>query len=199
MLPSPEHSGFLSTEIYCGGNAGTRTRNRFQLGQFQQGAAMRNIRLSSAIVVCLIGSSPVCRAADDARPAPEAGSLAKRKLILEDLRRRLQPLSKGDAFNDFLKREGELPPDFDLMPSQFFLPDPVSWMEQGHARQATLANWPRRRQQIADLTERWLLGTAPPAPGNVTGEIVNKTTVDGQEIWTVRLSFGPRQAATLGV
>src|SRR5436190_17065412 len=159
---------------------------------------MRNTRLSSAMVVCLIISS-VCHAADNAPPAPEAGSLAKRKLILENLQRRLQPLAKGDAFNDFLRREGELPPDLDLMPSQFFLPDPMSWVEQGQARRATLANWPQRRQQISELTEKWLLGTAPPPPGNVTGEILNKTTVDGQEIWNVRLSFGPNQAATLGV
>ena len=89
-------------------------------------------------------------------PTPEAGSLAKRKPILENLQRRLLPLTKGDAFNVFLRREGELPPDFDLMPSQFFLPDPMSWVEQGQARQTTLANWPQRRQQIADLAEMWL-------------------------------------------
>src|SRR5262245_51461722 len=119
---------------------------------------MRNASSCSALVVCLIGLSSVCRAADDAPQAPKAGSLAKRKLILENLQRRLQPLAKGDAFNDFLKREGELPPDFDLIPSQFFLPDPVSWVEQGQARKATLDNWSERRQQIAELTEKWLLG-----------------------------------------
>ena len=160
---------------------------------------MRNTRLSSTILVCWIGLWSVCSAADDAPPAPEAGSLAKRKLILENLQRRLLPVTKGDAFNDFLKRERELPPDFDAMPSQFFLPDPMSWVEQGQARRATLASWPQRRQQIAELTEHWLLGTAPPPPGNVTAEILNKTTVDGQEIWNVRLSFGPMQAAKLGV
>src|SRR5947207_2500528 len=132
---------------------------------------MRNTTLVSVIVVCLIGLSSVCRAADNAPPTPEAGGRAKRKLILENLQRRLQPLAKGDAFNDFLRREGELPPDLDLMPSQFFLPDPMSWVEQGQARRATLANWPQRRQQISELTEKWLLGTAPPPPGNVTGEI----------------------------
>lgn len=159
---------------------------------------MRSARFT-AVVVCVIGVSSVCRSADNAPPAPEAGSLAKRKLILEDLQRRLKPVVKGDFFNDFLKREGELPPDFDLMPSQFFLPDPLTWVEQGQARRATLATWPQRRQQIAELTEHWLLGTAPPPPGNVTAEILNKTTVDGQEIWNVRLSFGPNQAAKLGV
>jgi dienelactone hydrolase len=146
-----------------------------------------------------MGFSSVCRAADIASPAPEAGSLAKRRLILEKLQRRLLPLTKSNAFNDFLRRADELPPDFDLMPSQFFLPDPMSWIEQGQARRATLANWPQRRQQIAELTEKWLLGTAPPPPGNVVGEILDKTTVDGQEIWNVRLSFGPNQAAKLGV
>ena len=160
---------------------------------------MLSTTFSSAIVVCLIGLLSVCRAADNAPPAPEAGSLAKRKLILENLQRRLPPVAKGDAFNDFLRREGELPPDFDLMPSQFFLPDPMTWIEQGQARRATLENWPQRRQQLAELTEQWLLGKAPPPPGNVTAEILNKATVDGHEVWNVQLTFGPNHAAKLGV
>jgi hypothetical protein len=94
---------------------------------------MLNTTLTSAIALCVIGLSSVSRAADNVPPAPEAGSLAKRKQILEKLQQRLLPVTKGDAFNDFLKREGELPPDFDLMPSQFFLPDPLTWVEQGQA------------------------------------------------------------------
>jgi hypothetical protein len=107
---------------------------------------MLNTTLTSAIALCVIGLSSVSRAADNVPPAPEVGSLAKRKQILEKLQQRLLPVTKGDAFNDFLKREGELPPDFDLMPSQFFLPDPLTWVEQGQARRATLAAGTRLRQ-----------------------------------------------------
>jgi len=162
-------------------------------------AAVRNVATSILALVCILAFSTICRAAENANAGPEPGSLQKREMILKGLQRRLPPVVKNDAFNGFLKRTGELPPDLDLMPSQFFLPDPMSWFELGQARHATVANWPERRRQLADLTEKWLLGTAPPPPGNVVAEILDKTTVDGREIWNVRLSFGPNHAAKLGV
>lgn len=136
------------------------------------------------------------RSAAEINRALEPGSIAKRQLILEKLQQRLPP---SPAFSEFLKRSGELPPDFDLMPSQFFLPDPMSWVEEGRGQRATLANWPVRRQQVADMMEKWVLGTAPPPPGNVAAEILEKTTVDGYDVWNVRLTFGPNHAARLGV
>lgn len=152
-----------------------------------------------AVLAVILASATIGHSADSAGSILEPGSLAKRRAELDQLQRRLPPLTLTDAFNDFLKRDGELPPDFDLMPSQFFLPDPMSWMERGQAQHATPGNWPQRRQQLADLTERWLLGTAPPPPGNVVAEILEKSTVEGREIWNVRLSFGPNHAAHLGV
>ena len=144
-------------------------------------------------------ASSVGLSAEQANPGLEPGSLAKRTLILERLQQRLPPITPSDAFNTFLKRTGELPPDFDKLPSQFFLPDPLSWVELGRARHATLENWPERRRQMAEQLERWVLGFAPPPPGNVAAEVLEKTTVDGYEMWNVRLTFGPNHAARLGV
>ncbi|MEO6246035.1 MAG: hypothetical protein ABIQ12_11445, partial [Opitutaceae bacterium] len=157
---------------------------------------LRLFLLTRLVPLCILVSCSICRSAEPATAALEPGSLAKRKAVLEQLQQRLPPVP---AFNEFLTRSGELPPDFDLLPSQFFLPDPLSWVELGRRQQATLANWPERRQQLADLMEKWVLGTAPPPPGNVTAEILEKSAVDGYEVWNVRLTFGPDHAAKLGV
>ncbi len=45
--------------------------------------------------------------------------------------------------------------------------------------------------------EDWLLGQAPPAPGNVRAVIEEKKQEEGHETWTVRLEFGPGHAAHL--
>lgn len=169
-------------------------------GVARPASSLRRVVPRLAAILCLLAGFSLGRAAEPANPAAlEPGSIAKRKAILEGLQRRLPPTEPLEAFNDFLKREGELPPDFDLMPSQFFLPDPLSWVELGRGRRATPENWPERRQQLADQMERWVLGVAPPAPGNVVAEILEKTTIDGYEVWNVRLSFGPDHAAKLGV
>ncbi len=157
---------------------------------------LRLLLLTKSVLLCILASFSICRSAEPAKADLEPGSLAKRKAILERLQQRLPPVA---AFTDFLARSGELPPDFDLMPSQFFLPDPMSWVELGQVRHATLANWPERRLQLAEMMERWVLGAAPPPPDNVAAEILEKTVVDGYEVWNVRLTFGPNHAAKLGV
>lgn len=156
----------------------------------------RPVALTTAALLWLLACSSTCLSAEPAASGLEPGSVAKRQAILDRL---LQRLPSSPKFNDFLKHSGELPPDFDLMPSQFFLPDPMSWVEQGRARHATPDNWPERRRQMAEMMERWVLGYAPPAPGNVAAEILEKTSVDGYEVWNVRLTFGPDHAARLGV
>ena len=128
-----------------------------------------------------------------------AGDRPARQAILDQLLGRLPADVKDDAFNKYLQRTGELPPDFRLLPSQFFLPDPLTWTIGGSESRITREQWPARRADLAKLTEMWLLGAAPPAPENVVAKILEKTTQEGHEVWKVRLSFGPNHAATLGV
>lgn len=128
-----------------------------------------------------------------------AGDRAVRQAILDQLVARLPADVKNDAFNKYLQQTGELPPDFDLLPSQFFLPDPLTWTIGGKQVRVTREQWPERRAELAKLTELWLLGAAPPAPDKVVAEILEKTNQNGREVWKVRLSFGPNHAATLGV
>jgi dienelactone hydrolase len=69
--------------------------------------------------------------------------------------------------------------------------------ENGRTRSLTAAEWPARREQLAKLVEEYLLGPAPPAPGNVRAIIEEKKEEEGHQIWTVRLEFGPEHAAKL--
>ncbi len=111
----------------------------------------------------------------------------------------LKRLPESKPFHEYLKKSGDLPPDFDALPSHFPLHDPLAWTKDGKEARVTQAEWPERRKQLAALTETWLLGAAPPPPGNVEAEILEKTQSRGYEMWKVKLRFGPNQSARLGV
>jgi hypothetical protein len=74
-----------------------------------------------------------------------------------------------------------LPPDFDKLPAVPYPQDLLSLNEQGQARRLTASEWPARREQLAILVEEYLLGHAPPAPGNVRAIIEEKKTEEGRE------------------
>src|SRR3954462_5225998 len=69
-------------------------------------------------------------------------SLERRKQYLVLLQRLLDPTegrdedrlnAKGDqSWEDWIKRTGELPPDFEVMPSQPFLSDPLLMLDASH-------------------------------------------------------------------
>lgn len=121
------------------------------------------------------------------------GGIGKRRAELERL---LSRLPKLEPFEKWLRETGELPPDFDALPSMFHLPDPLSWQAGG---QVSRAGWPKRRHELVQLAEQWLVGTAPPPPDNVVGDIVETTSLEGREVWKVQLRFGPGHAAKLSV
>jgi dienelactone hydrolase len=68
---------------------------------------------------------------------------------------------------------------------------------EGKPHQVTADEWPERRAVLRGLVERWILGEAPPAPGNVRAVVESKASEPTHEVWTVRLEFGPDQAAKL--
>ena len=123
----------------------------------------------------------------------QSGGIEKRRAELDRL---LARLPESEHFTRWLKESGELPPDFDALPAIYRLQDPLLWDGGG---KVSRAGWPRRREQIARLTEQWLLGDAPPPPGNVAGEVLEKSLDGDHEVWKVQLRFGPGQAARLSV
>lgn len=120
---------------------------------------------------------------------------------LEHLLRTLTPsrppqTGRMNAFDttweQWQKRTGELPPDFAAMPSQPFLPDALEG--------ATRGTWGAKRGQIRAGFEKWVFGRMPPAPGNLTAEVLREEKLaDGLRIRDVVLRFGLERKATLRV
>jgi len=102
------------------------------------------------------------------------------------------------TWEDWLKRTGELPPDFEAMPSIPDLPDPLIFTENGQQLAVTTeALWNRQKQWIRSQVEHWVFGTMPPAPENLRA-VVTAARRDGTTtVRDVRLEFGPDHRATL--
>ena len=105
-----------------------------------------------------------------------------------------------ETFKDWLTRTGELPPDFDLMPSIPFLPDPLVLDEGGkNIPITTKSQWKEKRQWMKEKLEYYITGTYPPKPDNLQAEILSEKK-DGQTIVRIiELRFGPEHSAKLTI
>lgn len=102
------------------------------------------------------------------------------------------------TFTDWLERTGELPPDFDRMPSLPFLPDPLV-LDEGvrNIPVKTPEQWQEKRDQMKKQLQHYISGTFPPAPDNLKAQILSEKT-DGEVLLRqVELSFGPGHKAKL--
>ncbi len=118
----------------------------------------------------------------------------KERKELEQLRRVLPPCP---TFDRWVETFGCLPPDFDALPDVPYPQDLLTLGEGKRSRRLTAAEWPAKRRELAALVEDYLLGHAPPPPGNVRGIVEQKKEEEGRQTWTVRLEFGPDHAASL--
>lgn len=131
----------------------------------------------------------------------DAAVEARRREALDVIQKVLSPtnrkpggrISAQDAtWEDWVRRTGELPPDFSAMPSVPELPDPLEGVK-------TRADWPARRAWIREQFERWVTGRMPPKPDNLRA-VVTATRKEGEvTVREVRLEFGPGHRATLRV
>ncbi|MDD4109720.1 MAG: alpha/beta fold hydrolase [Prolixibacteraceae bacterium] len=134
--------------------------------------------------------------------------IAKNRADLELLLKVLPPdrTSNGrvsfldETFQDWLDRTGELPPDFDKMPSIPFLPDPLVIDEGGkNIPVKMMSQWNEKREWMREQLQRYVSGTFPPAPRNLEVTILSEEQ-DGETILRmVELSFGPGHEAKLTV
>ncbi|HUS07404.1 MAG TPA: alpha/beta fold hydrolase, partial [Bryobacteraceae bacterium] len=104
------------------------------------------------------------------------------------------------TWEEWVRRTGELPPDFQSMPSIAGLPDPLLMQENGRTRQVrTPAEWEHQKKWLRSQIEQWMFGHMPPAPGNLRGVVTGTEKEGDVTIRHVRLEFGPEHRGTLRV
>lgn len=98
----------------------------------------------------------------------------------------------------WLRRTGELPPDFENMPASALLPDPRVPFEKGsQQRIVNPEDWPTRRDEIAEIIKYWFTGSFPPPPENLRVGKSAERYENGVRIRKVQLNFGPESKAKL--
>lgn len=103
-------------------------------------------------------------------------------------------------WRDWLKRTGELPPDFDELPSLPFLPDPLIIDEGGkNIPVKTISQWLIKREEMIKQAQHWITGTVPPPPDNLKIELLRERKLEQLTERDVLLRFGPEQRAQLHV
>jgi hypothetical protein len=100
-----------------------------------------------------------------------------------------QHLPDVPAWNEWQKKTGALPPDFDALPRANFLPDPFTFADGRTVNMPR--DWPARRAEIRQLFERYVVGALPPKPALARIVPVTETKGDGYLTRTVRLDYGP--------
>ena len=136
--------------------------------------------------------------------------LERRKRYLETLQKILPRtttneltgrMNGGDKnWEAWVARTGELPPDFESMPSNNFLPDPLVRLEGTRSTPiTTLEQWAQQRQWIRSEFEHWVYGKMPPPPDNLRAVVTETRREGGVTVREVRLEFGPDHRGILHV
>lgn len=103
-----------------------------------------------------------------------------------------------ETFRDWLSRTGELPPDFDQMPSIPFLPDPLIQDEGGkNIPIKTAAQWEEKRKWMKEQLEYYITGTYPQVSGDFEVKIISERKEGSTRLRMLELSFGPQNQAKL--
>ena len=104
----------------------------------------------------------------------------------------------SQEFSEWLKESGELPPDFDAMPSYAPQPRPLAPMIDGERQTIdTVADWETERERLIAALQHWIIGRVPPAPDNLVAEVLNEREEYGARVREVLLRFGPDLKAQL--
>jgi len=136
----------------------------------------------------------------------EGDDLAKKRAYLDEILSFIEPerpergrVTRLDStWRDWLSRTGELPPDFDSMPSLPFLPDPLVLDEGGKNILITyIEQWREKREWIKNQVEHWITGTFPPVPDNLEAIVLSEKKSGEVTSRLVELRFGPGREARL--
>ena len=104
------------------------------------------------------------------------------------------------TWEEWVRRTGEQPPDFDKMRSVAELPDPLLIREGSHGvRVTTPALWKVQKGLLRRDVEQWMFGKMPPAPNNLRATMTASRHEGRSTIREVKLAFGPEHRATLRI
>lgn len=118
---------------------------------------------------------------------------AARKASLEQLRR---ITTKSPAWERWQEQSGELPPDFEAMPSRIDVPDPLVRNVDGKEKRITTPEaWAQHRETVKHELLHWIFGTVPPAPDTIEANVLDERSEQGCTIREVELRFGPDRKA----
>jgi dienelactone hydrolase len=117
---------------------------------------------------------------------------AERQQYLQKLEQTLPPVPSWTAWQ---QRTGTLPPDFNSLPRQNPLPDPLTFLDGRPVR--TAADWEARRQEISELSQKYEWGRVPPRPTITRTVVVDEKHGDGYTVRNLRFIFGPGDKGTL--
>jgi dienelactone hydrolase len=98
-------------------------------------------------------------------------------------------LPEVPSFKQWIDKGGELPPDFDALPKNNSLPDPLKFLDGKPVR--TPDDWKTRRSEIRRLFEKYVFGSFPPHPKLNRATVIEETQTDGYRTRKVLLEFGP--------
>lgn len=102
------------------------------------------------------------------------------------------------TWNRWLRETGELPPDFDSIPSRAVLPGPLDGGRFGGAGAVSSpGEWAGRRECIMQSLYHWILGSVPPRPDNMESEVVDERAEEGGVSRKVVLRFGREGSGVL--
>ena len=102
------------------------------------------------------------------------------------------------TWEDWIERTGELPPNYGVIPSIPFLPDPLIIGEgKENEKVTTMAQWESQREYFKEQVKHILSGTFPDPPTNLKAEILSERTDNGVRIQMIELRFGENHKAKL--
>src|ERR1700691_486548 len=104
----------------------------------------RRALIGAALSAILLGTAASARA-----QAPM--STAERQDYLQKL---LQILPPDPPFDEWLKKTNALPPDFNSLPRENPLPDPLTFLNG--KKVTTAAQWSARREEISTLQQKYV-------------------------------------------
>ncbi|MGA1982976.1 MAG: alpha/beta fold hydrolase [Acidobacteriaceae bacterium] len=109
----------------------------------------------------------------------------------------LPPVPDG-SFDAWIKKTNALPPDFNSLPRQNLMPDPLTFFDG--RKVTTAAQWAARREEISKLEQKYVWGTFPPKPKISKVNILDERhDPNGYLVRNVSLVFGPGDKATMRV